>query len=91
MCDTFGRASLAPESRGRHRLVPAEIDDFKNVRGEAVRCHAGCVAGVGSDLSPLSQAANAWLGGNGTPKKGITEVLVVSGFDDLKKEPRGQG
>ena len=92
MCDTFG-----PRFTGSKNLEDAidwclaemKKDGFKNVRGEAVRVprwvrgkeSAEMIAPRHRKLPMLG------LGGSiGTPKDGITaEVLVVSGFDDLKK------
>ena len=92
MCDTFG-----PRFTGSKNLEDAidwclaemKKDGFKNVRGEAVRVprwvrgkeSAEMIAPRHRKLPMLG------LGGSiGTPKEGITaEVLVVSGFDELKK------
>ena len=92
MCDTFG-----PRFTGSKNLEDAidwclaemKKDGFKNVRGEAVRVPRWVRGRESVEMiAPrYRKLPMLGLGGSiGTPKEGITaEVLVVSGFDDLKK------
>ena len=92
MCDTFG-----PRFTGSKNLEDAidwcltemKKDGFKNVRGEAVKVPRWVRGSESVEMiSPrYRKLPMLGLGGSiGTPKEGITaEVLVVSGFDDLKK------
>ncbi|MGB0547624.1 MAG: M28 family metallopeptidase [Limisphaerales bacterium] len=92
MCDTFG-----PRFTGSKNLEDAidwclaemKKDGFKNVRGEAVRVPRWVRGKESAEMTAPRhrKLPMLGLGGSiGTPKEGITaEVLVVSGFDDLKK------
>ena len=92
MCDTFG-----PRFTGSKNLEDAidwcltemKKDGFQNVRGEEVIVPRWVRGNESAELlSPRHRKLPMLgLGGSvGTPLEGITaEVLVVSGFDDLKK------
>ena len=91
MCDTFGprfTGSKNLESAIDWCLAEMKHDGFQNVRGEEVIVPR-CVRGTESVelLSPRRRTLPMLgLGGSvGTPPGGITaDVLVVTGFDDLK-------
>jgi carboxypeptidase Q len=92
LCDTFG-----PRFTGSKNLEDAidwclaemKKDGFKNVRGEAVKVPRWIRGRESVEMiAPRHRKLPMLgLGGSiGTPPDGITaEVLVVSGFDDLKK------
>ncbi len=92
LCDTFGpRFSGTPELESAIDWCLAEMkkDGFKNVRGERVMV-PHWVRGKESVTMVNPRRQNLpmlGLGGSiATPKQGITApVLVVNGFDDLKK------
>ena len=92
LCDTFGprfTGSKNLEDAINWCLAEMKKDGFKNVRGEAVKVPRWIRGRESVEMiAPRHRKLPMLgLGGSiGTPPDGITaEVLVVSGFDDLKK------
>lgn len=92
LCDTFGSrftGSKNLEDAIDWCLAEMKKDGFKNVRGEAVKVPRWIRGRESVEMiAPRHRKLPMLgLGGSiGTPPDGITaEVLVVSGFDDLKK------
>ena len=100
MCDTFGprfTGSTNLESAIDWCLAEMKMDGFQNVRGEEVTVPRWVRGNESIELiAPRHrELPMLGLGGSvGTPPEGLTaDVLVVSGFDDLKQraaEARGK-